>query len=795
MALKLLKKKFSKLLNKIWPILLISFFVAVFFYPVFLKKQFPIPGDFVAGTYFPWMDYKWGFPVRVPVKNPVTSDVVSIIYPLRTYAVDFLKSGHLPLWNPLMFTGTPLFADFQVALFSPTIFLYFLLPKIWAWTGQIILQPFLAAFFCYFLLRNFKLGKIASVFGGIFYAFSSFNIIWMEWNTNTLTAAFIPLVFLFLDKFISSSKAHWGILLSVSICMQILSGYPQLVIFTLLFAVIYVLFKIKQFNLKKLILLFVFIILGIGLSSVFSVPASELVLNSQRKFELLSRDLVYLPWKNLVTILAPDYFGNSATYNYFSDGNYTINTIYSGIVVLTLAIIGVSKCFGRKEVKYFTSVFFISIIFALPTVFGKILFNSHIPGISASSNTRILVFANFALAILAGFGITKILEKKKIKLKRMFVAAIPLILLIFIFIFTYFWGINKNVSIRNLILPFGLSGLTVAALIFREKIYSYSFLKKIIVVSVCALAVFELFRYGWKYTPYSTADLIFPNTPILEYLQKDKSVHRVSLGNTVPMNMLVPYGMETVSGYDASYPIWWARFLYAIKGQDPNEPGFSYYAEFDSYFSDWFDILNNKYLLVLDPEQTHDITNSNLIYQVEKDPRFEKVFQDKSVIVYENKEVFPRAFFMSDWEYVPESDTLKVLKDPKFPLKNKITIDKYIDLEKSKNTKAIISYKEYSPERNVIEVSSTGNGFLVVTDSWYPGWKVKVDGIDSQIYRADYIFKSVPIGNGNHVIEFYYEPPSLKIGKVITLASGFILLLVILLHRTVERLIIVRKRD
>lgn len=793
MIIIFLKKKLSKLLSRIWPFLLILFFVAVFFHPIILEKKVPVPGDFVTGTYFPWMDYKWGFPVRVPVKNPVTSDVVSIIYPLRTYAVDFLKSGNLPLWNPLMFTGTPLFADFQVALFSPTILLYFLLPKIWAWTGQVMLQPILAAMFCFLFLRNFKLGKVASVFGGIFYAFSSFNIVWMEWNTNTLSSAFIPLIFLFLDKFINSGKIFWGTLLSISICLQIFSGYPQLVIFTSFFAGIYVIFKIKQFNLRKLLFLFTFVILGVGLSSVFSVPASELVINSQRKFDQLSADLIYFPWKNLITILAPDYFGNSATYNYFSDGNYTINTVYSGVVVLCLAIIGAVKHFRQKEIKYFLLVFFISLLFALPTVFGKALFWSHIPGISVSSNTRILVFANFSLAILAGFGVAKILEKKKIQ--RLFITTIPFFLLLLVFVFTYFWGTNKNVSIRNIFLPIGLSGLAATLIIFREKIYTHSYLIKIVVVSICILAVFELFRYGWKYTPFSTPNLVFPGTPVLDFLQKDKSIHRVSLGNTVPMNMLVPYGKETVSGYDASYPVWWARFLYAIKGQDPDTPRFSYYAEFDEYFSDWFDILNNKYILVLDPEQTHDIKNPNLIYQVEKDLRFKKVFQEKSVVVYENKEVFPRAFFMNDWEYVSEKETLKVLKNPNFPLKSRITINKHPDVNKNINAKATISYKEYSPEKNVIEVKSTGNGFLVTADAWYPGWKVKVDGTNAEIYRADYIFRAVFLDEGDHVVEFYYEPKSLKIGMIVTLISGVILISMILFHKKIEKSNIMRKQD
>lgn len=140
--MKGLKKNLLIFFNKFWPVALIIVAVLIFFYPIWIKHLFPIPGDFVVGTYFPWLDYKWGNVVGVPIKNPITSDVVSINYPLRSLAIDLLKSGKIPLWNRDMFAGYPLLANLQVAIFSPTILLYFFLPKIWAWTGQVILQPF-----------------------------------------------------------------------------------------------------------------------------------------------------------------------------------------------------------------------------------------------------------------------------------------------------------------------------------------------------------------------------------------------------------------------------------------------------------------------------------------------------------------------------------------------------------------------------------------------------------------------------------------------------------------------------
>ena len=224
-----------------------------------------------------------------------------------------------------------------------------------------------------------------------------------------------------------------------------------------------------------------------------------------------------------------------------------------------------------------------------------------------------------------------------------------------------------------------------------------------------------------------------------------------------------------------------------MRGQDPDHPNFSYYADFSLYFSGWFDFLNNKYLLVLDPSQTKNISDPTLIYNVQNDPRFIKVFQDKSVIVYQNINVSPRARFMSDWEYTPEDKMLAKLFDPNFPLDSKITIDKPIGFNINKKSAATISYDSYTPERSVISIDSTANGFLVISDSWYPGWVASVDGNEVPIYKADYAFRAIPVPQGSHKVEFHYEPISFKIGLIISGASLFTLTVIWIFRKQIYK--------
>jgi len=91
------------------------------------------------------------------------------------------------------------------------------------------------------------------------------------------------------------------------------------------------------------------------------------------------------------------------------------------------------------------------------------------------------------------------------------------------------------------------------------------------------------------------------------------------------------------------------------------------------------------------------------------------------------------------------------------------------------------SYLNYSSDRSSLEVSSDKDGFLFVSENYYPGWKALVDGSEEKIYRADYSFRAVPIRAGTHKVEFIYDPESFKIGKWIS-ASTFLVLLAILIN-------------
>jgi uncharacterized membrane protein YfhO len=86
-----------------------------------------------------------------------------------------------------------------------------------------------------------------------------------------------------------------------------------------------------------------------------------------------------------------------------------------------------------------------------------------------------------------------------------------------------------------------------------------------------------------------------------------------------------------------------------------------------------------------------------------------------------------------------------------------------------------------------LDLKATGPGLLVVTDALYPGWRVRVDGEESEILPADYAFRGVPLGPGEHLVAMYYEPVSYRLGLFIGLLCCGLLVAALTLHVSARR--------
>jgi len=81
---------------------------------------------------------------------------------------------------------------------------------------------------------------------------------------------------------------------------------------------------------------------------------------------------------------------------------------------------------------------------------------------------------------------------------------------------------------------------------------------------------------------------------------------------------------------------------------------------------------------------------------------------------------------------------------------------------------------KYQPNRLTIETSASMPTVLVVSEIFYPGWEVSVDGQPGQLLLTDYLLRGVALPAGAHNIEMNYSAPAARNGAII---SGLTLIL------------------
>ncbi len=757
-----LKKYF---LSKITIVLLICL-ILIFFRQFFLLNRLPIPADTIVGLFHPFRDVIWNdLKTGVPVKNPLITDPVRQQYVWRFLSIEDLKKFSLPLWNPYSFSGTPLLANFQSAPFYPLNVLFFILPFNLAWAILVFSQPLFSGLFLYLYLRFMKISPTGSLLGAISFSFSGFAISWLTWNTIVHTVLWLPLILLAKEHLLAKFSLKWGSILIFAEISQILAGHLQFLFYALTISNIYLLVRIIQLSFKKqsissnLRSSFKKYIpfLGIGLitfslTAIVWLPTIQFISLSARNFDQGSwmKPGWFIPWQHLIQYIVPDFFGNPATNNYWGEWNYGEFIGYIGIMPLFLALYALIFRLDKKTL-FWGSVALIGLIFSLPTPFAKIPYALNIPLISTSQPTRLIFIIDFALSILVAHGFDQLIKVDSIK--KILVAFLPLgsvMALLWLFIsipYIFHSSISPEfieVARRNIILPTVL--FITAFFLFlltpfvKRRLYSTSLIKIIILV-----IVFDLFRFGWKFTPFSDTTWIFPETRLIEKLSQDKGNWRfISTDRRImPPNFSVFYHLQDVSGYDPLYIKKYGELLAAWGRNKPDisPASFNRILTPQNFTSPVADLLGVKYVLSLSDE---------------KSPKLKFIDQEGQTRLYENLGAVPRVFLINNiLKAKNDQDEMEKL----FLISDKLTqsaVSQYniiidpLPLTKTETAKFI----NYDNTKILLSTKTEANRLLVLTDIYYPTWKVYLDGQLSTLYKVDYTLRGVVVPSGEHNVEF-----------------------------------------
>lgn len=315
-----------------------------------------------------------------------------------------------------------------------------------------------------------------------------------------------------------------------------------------------------------------------------------------------------------------------------------------------------------------------------------------------------------------------------------------------------------------------------------------------------AIILIDLVVFGMGFNPAVDPALLEYRPPVVDFLKQDTGHWRFSTydpdgHNTFNMNVGIFYGLQDVRGYDSLFSAQYARYMGWIEPQGMLPYNrIAPFRSLSSLDSPLLDMLNVKYL----------ITEAEIPL-----PKYREVYRDAAVCVYENLGVAPRAFTLPASATVAVNDVSEMhaallTYDPR----NYVIVEaapagwvgpKLADVSSSPLTAAYPlsapgalptagtpqaqTVLFYGPNEVIVDVALDAPGWLILTDSFAPGWKAftrppgasEDEETEVAIARVAGNFRGVRLDE-SRVVRFKYSPNSVKIGAFTSFLAGMIVI-------------------
>ena len=257
--------------------------------------------------------------------------------------------------------------------------------------------------------------------------------------------------------------------------------------------------------------------------------------------------------------------------------------------------------------------------------------------------------------------------------------------------------------------------------------------------------------------PYPS--LLSPARTVLEYfIPRTEEPSRVMfLKQARPvLNEGMALDLQTTDGYDPLIVRRYVEFITRAVASDAHPDIHRIHLE--NYASRLVDFLNIRY--ILSPVNLHD-------------PKL--ILRHRNALrLYENTAALPRAFVVDRIVVKKKEEALPYMGSPQFDPRREAVVEENIlspPVHHPSARPARVHFLSYRPNTISIQVEAPTKGLLVLSDVYYPGWHVTVDGKEEKILEVNYCFRGVPLTPGSHTIKFSFKPRSFRIGLGISLAS------------------------
>ena len=295
--------------------------------------------------------------------------------------------------------------------------------------------------------------------------------------------------------------------------------------------------------------------------------------------------------------------------------------------------------------------------------------------------------------------------------------------------------------------------------------------------------VLDLAIFGAGTNPAVDPALLDYVPPAIEFLSRDATLWRYATftppGTTKTMNANVGmfYDLQCVAGYDSLFSRQYADYMALIEPQDELQYNrIASFRQWSSLDSPLTDLLNVKYIVTE--------------VEIPNPAKYRLAYEDEAVRVYQNLAVIPRAFTLPATSAVVTDDVAGALRthDPHHYVVVEMAESGTVSNGEPKPSDlepAVIT--RYTGNEVVVETSPSVVSWLVLGDSFAPGWKafVRPQGASEDaerqvdIHRANGNFRGVVLDPGAWTIRFRFSPDSVKLGAFVSFMALMVVLLLV----------------
>ncbi|MBI4591412.1 MAG: YfhO family protein [Candidatus Rokubacteria bacterium] len=737
--------------------------------PVLILGRALLPGKVMSSadnlvTVFPWK----GVAPAVTPANPLLWDVTFLFHPSLIYAAAEIRDGRFPLWNPHAFTGAPFFANPQTALLFPLNALAYLLPVPTALTLISILKLSAAGLGMYWFVRLLAVGPLPAFTGAVAFMFNGLLIVWLQWSFAS-AVVILPLLFGMTERLRQRGDRRTVGGLAVVVALEIFAGYPQAASTGLLALAAWAVYRARgaPHPRKFLVGWAVGVGLGVAIGAVQLLPFIEYLRASSVLFYRSEWMYVFsLPLRSAITFLMPYYYGSPTGDDFWGPANFNEITATVGVlpwVVLPLALLA---AWSRAGTKFFFGLLALAavMLYELPVLAAAL---ANLPPLSMAINTRISGFLVLSLCVLSGLGLDAIRKappaclhtaQTGVRVAFLILAGFSLLFLVD----DYATIIRTPMKVSVFIQHAGfLALLTLATLLvlrlLRDERGGHRWWLGLVAVqlaSVLPLAV--------TYNPVIDARLLYPGPPqIIRHLQAKSAQDRSRVLFKVPRvtNLGTMFGLFEAGGYDGMTPRQVEQLVDPEGSLDSLASGaFRVTADVSSRV---FDLLGIRRVMVAPGAESPA-------------PHFSLEYDGPDGRVYRNDRALPRAFLVFRARKCLDDDVaLRLVNDDAIDFHEEVLIAGCAEAPPAgpRGGVAHAEIREYGRDRVVIQGTTDSPAYLVLTDSWFPGWRAWVNGTEHTVWRANHAFRAVWLGPGRHDVEFRYTPAPLRHGLALSLLA------------------------